>query len=192
VEALLLVALWLFVITHIDTFVMLVVFCADKQYRVLEVLGGHILGFSAGILSGVAGAALAVELLSGRIALLGLIPLSMGIWGLIRRSPETELGDSQLVSEPTGNFGVVAVAAVGLGVDNVAVYIPFFVGLTRLELGLVVALYTVSAGVLFVLAAGVARRTSAVGIPSWVDRWLVPTVLILVGISVLFSGSILY
>ncbi len=187
-EALLLVAFWLFIVTHIDTFVLLVVFCADKQYRVLEVLGGHILGFSAGILTGVLGAVLAVELLSGRIALLGLLPLSMGIWGLIRRSPETEIGDSQFVSEPTGNFGVVTVAAVGLGVDNVAVYIPFFVGLTPFELGLVVTLYTVCAGVLFVLAVAVARRTATVGIPPWVDRWFVPVFLILVGVAVLLSG----
>lgn len=187
----LLVAAWLFTFTHVDTFVVLTAFCADEDYRLGEVLIGHVAGFSLGITAAVVGAFAAAGLLQEWTYLLGVVPLTLGVWGLLRTHPDAELPETPEIPEPVSNVGVVTMAGVGLSGENVAVYVPFFAGLTKVELAAVVALYVVAAGVVFLLAAGVVRLLPDARTPAWVDDWLVPVVLVAVGVYVLSVGWLL-
>lgn len=187
-EPVLLVAAWLFAATHIDTLIVLTAFCADDDYQTSEVLLGHYAGFSAGLAAAVLAALVAAEFLHAWTFLLGVIPLGLGIWGLVRQPRMVDTDDVQIVPSPAGRVGVVTAAGIGLSGENIAVFLPFFVRLSATELSVVVALYLAGAGAVFLVAVLLARRTAALGIPVWIDRWLVPIVLSLVGVYVLAVG----
>lgn len=187
-EAVLLVATWLFVVTHVDTLIVLVAFCADEDYHVGEVLLGHYLGFSAGLAGAVIATAIAAGFFQTWTFLLGIVPLSMGLWGLVRQYPETDIVEEEVIPGPAGRVSVVTATGIGLSGENLAVFIPFFVGLPTSTLVLVLVLYLIAAGVVFLVAFLFARRSTAVGAPDWVNRWLVPCVLVAVGLYVLVTG----
>ena len=179
-------ASWLFVLTHLDTLVVVGAFCADSDYRVREVLVGHYVGFCIGLLGAVVGAIVAAEFLRGWTFLLGLVPLGIGIRGLVHGPPEAAIEASPAVPDAAGRTGVVAAAGVGLSGENIAVYIPFFAELSPGALALVVALYVFGAGLLFLVALVVGSRVH--GRLERFERWLVPAVLAVVGAYVVATG----
>lgn len=187
-EGVLLVAMWLFALTHLDTLVVLVAFCADPEYRSFEVLVGHYAGFAIGLFAAVFAAVLLGVVLQQWAFLLGVVPLGLGIWELLRRSSATESDHLQSAPGAIGRIAVVTAAGIGLSGENIAVFIPFFADLSIVELGAVVGVYLFSAGILFLVALLVGRRTAGAVLPDWIDRWLIPTVLVVVGIYVLLTG----
>ena len=101
--------MWLFAVTHLDTLLVIDAFCADNDYRLWEVLVGHYVGFCVGLAAAVIGAILAAELLQEWTFLLGVVPLSLGLWGLLRQPPETTVEESPIVPNPLGRISVVTV-----------------------------------------------------------------------------------
>lgn len=190
-ETVLLLGVWLFAVTHLDALVVISAFCADNDYRTWEVLVGHYVGFSVGLAGAVLGALIAGELLADWTFLLGVVPLSIGLWGLISRPPETVVEESSVVPTTIGRIGVVAVAGIGLSGENIAVYIPFFADLSPETLAIVIGVYLVGAGVVFLVALALVYRVATDGISDRLDRWLVPTVLVIVGGYVVLSGLVL-
>jgi len=186
VELLLAVSLWFFAVTHVDTLVALVAFCADESYRVVEVLLGHYVGFSVGLAAAILGALFTAEALQESAFLLGIVPLALGLAGFARRRPSSPRDGSQPASALT-RTGTVATAGVGLSGENVAVFVPFFATLSPGELVVISLVYVCAAGAVFVIALVVARR-SAAGLPDWTDRWLVPASLVVIGLYVLTTG----
>ena len=189
-ESLLVISLWLFALTHIDTLVILVVFCADERYDLPEVLLGHYAGFSIGLAGALVGSAIAAETLRESSFLLGVVPLALGVWGIVRRDPSRTAESSIVPAGRLRRAGIVTSAGVGLSGENIAVFVPFFASLSQTELFVVNLLYLVAAGLTFVVALVVARRTTAVGLPDWVDRWAAPITLTVVGLYVLSAGWI--
>ena len=227
-ESFLTVAIGLFVLTNLDILLVTIAFRLDDAYATIEILIGYTVGVVVGLAAAVVGGALAAELLRGGAFLLGVVPLGLGIWGLVRRRPETgapsapgdfgasvgpgepdepdepdELDEPDEPDEPgepssttgtsrqpsrRGRIGVVSVTALGLNGENLAVYVPFFAGLAPIERLVVVAVYLLAAAVLFLVALGGAHLAGDTDHPTWIDRWIVPTVLVFVGGYVLVSG----
>jgi len=188
VNSVFVVAVWLFVATNFDTVVIISAFCADNEYRVPEVFVGHYLSFCLGLAAAVGGALLAGELLEDWTFLLGIVPLTLGLWGLFRRPPEATIEELPAVPNTVGRVGVVAVTGIGLSGENIAVYIPFFADLSVRELAVVVGLYLVGAAVVFLVGLLVVYRIATNGISDRLDRWLVPSVLVVVGTYVIITG----
>ncbi len=189
-NSVLFVALWLFVATNLDTLVVVSAFCADNDYTVWEVFVGHYVGFCLGLAAAVIGATIAAELLAEWTFLLGIVPLGLGLWGLIRRPPESSIEASPVVPNSLGRIGVVTVTAVGLSGENIAVYIPFFADLSTSELAVVVGVYLLGAAAVFGAGLLVVYRVATDGIPEQVDRWLVPSVLVVIGSYVIVTGVV--
>ena len=187
-EQLLIVSLWFFGITHVDTFLLLVAFCTDENYQIPEVVVGHYLGFSAGLAVALVGSFVAAQSLREYAFILGLVPLALGVWGIIRRRPSSAPASGIVTHGRGARTGVVTFAGIGLSGENIAVFIPFFVTLTAAELLLVTVLYIVAAGVVFVLAYVVARLTVVAGLPAWFENWAAPASLIVIGLYVLSAG----
>lgn len=186
-EAVIFVATWLFVVSHLDTLVVLVAFCADEEYHHTEVFIGHYVGFGTGLLAAIVAAIITAEVLQGWAFLLGVIPLLMGLWGLSKRRSETEIV-TRSASTSSSRIGVVTMAGIGLSGENLALFIPFFSGLSASALAFVSVLYIIGAALLFILALFIARRAALSGIPDWVDRLIVPAVLVVVGVYILLTG----
>lgn len=187
-ETILLVGLWLFAVTHLDTLLVITAFCADNDYQHWEVLVGHYIGFAGGLLIAVVGAVLAAEILQEWTFLLGVVPLSLGIWGLLRQPPEATIEEVPVVPNSLGRISIVTIAGFGLSGENIAVFVPFFVNLSPIELALIICLYIVAAGAVFFAAILIVSRVTTDGIPDWLDRWLVPSVLVVVGGYVVIAG----
>lgn len=190
-EAILLVGLWLFAVTHVDTLLVISAFCADNDYQVWEVFVGHYVGFCVGLVVAVVGAVLAAELLQEWTFLLGVVPLTLGVWGLLRQPPETTVETLPAVPNSLGRIGVVTVTGIGLSGENIAVFIPFFIDLSASELIFISLVYLFGAGVVFLAALAIVSRVTVDRIPDSLDRWLVPTVLVLVGGYVVLTGLII-
>jgi len=190
VNTLLVVATWLFVATNLDTLVVISAFCADNDYRIWEVFVGHYVSFCLGLAAAVGGAVVAAELLEGWTFLLGVVPLSLGLWGLFGRPPEATVDASTVVPNTIGRIGVVAITGIGLSGENLAVYIPFFADLSGRELAAVVALYLIGAGVVFLAGLLAVYRIATDGISGRLDRWLVPSVLVVIGVYVIVTGAV--
>ncbi len=188
VDTVLVVAVWLFVATNLDTLVVVSAFCADNDYRVWEVFVGHYVGFCLGLAAAVLGATVAAQLLADWTFLLGIVPLGLGLWGLFRQPPEATIDKSTVVPNALGRIGVVTVTAVGLSGENLAVYIPFFADLSTGELAVVIGVYLLGAAAVFAAGLLVVYRIATNGIPKQVDRWLVPSVLVVIGSYVIVTG----
>ena len=184
----LVVAAWAFALTNVDTLAVLVAFCADDDYRLREVLAGHFIGFAVGLAAALAVVFAAAEYLQGWVFLLGIVPLALGVWGLVQNRPDVGPDEPVVASSPAGRIEVVTTASIGLAGENLAVYIPLFSTFSPEELAATVLLYVLAAAIWFLLAVAFARRLRTVGPPAWLDRWFVPTTLILVGAYVLLAG----
>ncbi len=189
-NTLLVVAGWLFVATNLDTLVVISAFCTDNDYRIWEVFVGHYVSFCLGLTAAVGGAVLAAELFEDWTFLLGLVPLTLGLWGLFGRPPEATIEDSPVVPNTAGRIGVVAVTGIGLSGENIAVYIPFFADLSSHELAVVVGLYLIGAAVVFLVGLLAVYRLATAGISERLDRWLVPSVLVVIGLYVIVTGAV--
>lgn len=183
-----LVALWLFTVVHVDTFVVLVAFCADEAYGIREIALGHYVGFCLGLLGAVAAAAVAAGVFHEWAFLLGLVPIGLGVSGLVRRQTGAAASIGTAVPSRIGRIGVVVGTGIGLSGENLAVFIPFFVTLSADELGVVIALYLLAAGVVLLAAVGVSRWGAPVDVPDRIKRRIVPVTLLLVGVYVLGTG----
>ena len=189
-ELVLALALWLFAVTHVDTLIVLVAFCADDRYGFPEVLVGHYLGFGLGLLVAVVAAVLAPEAFRESAFLLGVVPLGMGVWGIVRGASDVASPDTESTGGWLDRIFVVGAAGVGLSGENVVVFVPFFVTLTAFEFAVVIATYVVAAAVPLLLALLLAKRARRIGLPTWVEAWLVPIALVVVGGYVLVVGWI--
>lgn len=188
-ELLLPFLVWLFAVTHVDTFVILVAFCADKEYRLPEVAVGHLIGFAVGLVIAIGAALLAAELFAAWAFMLGIVPIGLGLYALAPGNGIAVAVEPPLSGSPSGRIVTVASAGVGVSGENVAAYVPVFVALTHRELAFAAGLYVLGAILLFLLAVVAVRRVLVVDLPTWVDSTLVPITLILVGTYVLLTGA---
>lgn len=132
------IAIVAFASTNIDDMFVLVAFFADPRYRRRSVVVGQVLGMAALVCVSAAAALLALTVPAGWVALLGFVPLLLGLrqlWVLRRRGAaqdgdleERRLRDQEHRAEHRFHSQVLTVAAVTVanGGDNLAVWIPLF------------------------------------------------------------------
>ena len=125
----------LFASTNIDDIFLLSAFFADRHLATRSVVLGQFLGIGALTAASAAAATVSLVIPDGWTALLGLVPLVLGVqklWQLRTRVHEEEKGEGvrgrEQVLERRSHSQVFAVAGVTIanGGDNLALYIPVF------------------------------------------------------------------
>ncbi|KPF66807.1 hypothetical protein IP84_15005 [beta proteobacterium AAP99] len=129
-------AVVVFASTNIDDILLLAAFFSDKALAARNVVLGQFAGIGMLVAASAAAALLAVVVPAGWIALLGLLPLALGLRALLARWRSTDDEDDDAPDNPRlerarrgGSAAqVVAVAAVTVanGGDNLGIYIPLF------------------------------------------------------------------
>jgi cadmium resistance protein CadD (predicted permease) len=118
-----------FASTDVDDLLLLSAFFADPRFSTRSVVIGQFAGIGALVAASAIAALAAIAVPPGWVALLGLIPLGLGIQKLcqLRRDRGGD-GDTLEVSEPGTRSQVLSVMAVTManGGDNLSVYIPLF------------------------------------------------------------------
>ena len=77
------VGIVVFVATNIDDIFLLAAFFADPRFRARSIVLGQYLGIGALVLVSALAARLALAFPAGWVALLGAVPLLMGVWNLV-------------------------------------------------------------------------------------------------------------
>jgi cadmium resistance protein CadD (predicted permease) len=185
-------AIGAFVVTNIDDFVVLLLLILGMPLdgiRRWQIVIGQYLGFC--VLLVISGfGALALRAVSENWAgLLGVVPLALGIRGLIRAGR----GSAGPAKEPiiAGTVARVAVVTVANGGDNVSVYVLLFRQLNITGTAVTVLVFLVSLGVLCAAALLIGQHTPL--IPGIIrgNRWLTPSVFVMIGALLLIrTGAI--
>ena len=130
------VAVVVFASTNVDDVFLLAAFFADRHLRARSVVLGQFLGIGALVAASAAAAWASLAVPEGYPAMLGVVPLALGLrklWGLRRAGGEADPDDIDLRgaeerAERRTHSQVLAVAGVTVanGGDNLGVYIPLF------------------------------------------------------------------
>lgn len=128
-------AVVVFVSTNVDDLFLLSAFFADGKLRPRSIVAGQYLGIGVLVAASTLAALASLVIPPGWIALLGLVPLGLGIHRLLelRRGAEEEDEEAEILSgerqaQRRTRSQALAVSAVTLanGGDNLGVYIPLF------------------------------------------------------------------
>lgn len=182
-------AIVLFIVTNIDDIVVLSLFFArgaGRKGTTKAILLGQYLGFLGILAVSVAlGLGLSAIFPEDWIRFFGLIPLVIGLWAAWEAFQGEE--DDEDVSGKKLSIAAVAGVTFANGGDNIGVYLPVFTTSTPAEIVAYCAVFLVLVAGLVAAAKFVATRPAvAEALEKW-ESVLFPTVLILLGIAILFA-----
>ena len=182
---------WPFVVTNVDDFVLLCslfVTVGRGGPTNRQIVTGQYLGIAVLVTASLL-VALGLSPVPERwIGLLGLVPMALGVRGLLRlRRPHPDGGHAASV---TGVAGVMALT-IADGGDNVSVYIPLFRQAGAGATLTYVAVFSVLTGVWCAAARVVADRRPLIAAIERVGHWLVPVLYIAIGLRIVIVSGLL-
>lgn len=121
------------------------------------------------------------------VGLLGLVPIGFGVWGLWRLR-----GNDPTTRPPlAGTVPRIAAITFANGADNISVFTPLFRTLHTTGSLLATALFLVLIAVWCAAAALLGSHHRVVATLGRTSHWLVPTVFVAVGLSILITTGTL-
>lgn len=188
--------------TNIDDIFLLAAFFADPRLRHRSIVIGQYLGIGALVLASALAALLALALPDGWVALLGVVPLLLGLSKLLALRTDTvgaeggsevhRIQDQEHNAERGLRSQVLAVASVTVanGGDNVGVYVPLFAA--ALEAIATYALtFAVMTGVWCALGYLLVNNRILGGAIRRYGHVVLPVVLIALGVYILSGALVL-
>lgn len=177
--------------TNVDDLIILTVLFlaarASGRPRPWQVWAGQYAGIGVLVLVS-ALAALGLTLVPDRwVGLLGLVPIALGVRGLVAAVRRSGDDDAPVVA---GSAVAVAGVTIANGADNIAVYTPLFrtIGVGRTVVTIVVFAALVAVWCLAASWLGSHRRViAAVG---RYGHWLVPLVFIVIGVVIIAESGV--
>ncbi|HEX4128289.1 MAG TPA: cadmium resistance transporter [Acidimicrobiales bacterium] len=174
--------------------------------RARRIAAGQVFGFVALVAVAAAAAALLFEFSTAVVGLLGLVPLALGLHGLVGlarsseggggAAPEAERRTTRRKSrrEPEEravgrSFTAAALVTIAAGGDNLAVYIPLFRVGGWTNLGAVATVFVVGEALVTWLILGGGRHPRARGAMRRLGHVAVPILLCCVGVLVLVQAG---
>lgn len=196
-----LLAVTAFLATNIDDLFIIVVFFTRKDVTKTSVVIGQYIGILVLITISILSIIFKFIIPSTYIAFLGLIPIFLGmrkLWNLIQGSNEDEktIIKTKLNSDEnskTTNSNTLQVSAITFanGGDNLGVYIPLFLSMETLQVGLTCLIFMVMTGFWCILGYFMVNNNVVGNKLESYGHWIFPWVLILIGVGILLgSGTI--
>jgi cadmium resistance protein CadD (predicted permease) len=197
-----------FVGTNVDNCVVAMAMVAGAPLeRARRIAVGQVFGFVVLVAVAAAAAALLFEFSTAVVGLLGLVPLALGVRGLVGLARRPSDGGSEAEAAGTStrrrrlgrpkpedravgrSFTAAALVTIAAGGDNLAVYIPLFRFGGATNLGAVAAVFVVGeATVTWLILAG-GRHPKARGAMLGAGQVAVPILLCCVGVLVLVQAG---
>jgi len=194
-------AVAVFVSTNVDDIFLLSAFFADGHVSPRSIVAGQFLGIGVLVAASALAALAALAVPEGWIALLGLVPLGLGVRRLLdlrrgaeveARAEETEVLARERQARRTTGSQILAVSGVTIanGGDNLGVYIPLFASRPA-----AIPVYAVAFAILTALWCAMGYllvNNRWLGAP--LRRWghvLLPFVLIALGLYILSGARVL-
>jgi cadmium resistance protein CadD (predicted permease) len=191
-------AIAVFVATNIDDIVLLAVFFGDTRLRRNAIVIGQYLGIGALIAVSVAAAYAVLAVPPGWPALLGVIPLALGLkqlWSLGRNQSDDDDDPSAAERQVEGRMHsqILAISAITVanGADNLSVYIPLFAqDVTAVPVYAITFLLLTAP----LCAAGylLVKNTAGGALMQRFGHIILPVVLIALGMQILWGARVLF
>lgn len=183
-------AIAIFVSTNIDDIVVLTVLFlasnASGRPKVWQIVAGQYAGIAVLVVLSMI-AALGLTLIPNEwVGLFGLIPLGLGIRGLVQAVKERN-SNQKTPSITAKSFAAVAGITVANGGDNIAVYTPFFHSLNPTDIFIVLMVFAISIAAWCMAAAWLGRHKHLVRLIERFGHWMVPVVFVVIGLVILSS-----
>lgn len=200
-----------FVATNIDDIVMLTLFFVQANdsaqrhsLRSWQIVAGQYLGFLVLILASIPGFVGGMLIPDPWIGLLGFLPIAIGLRQLMR--PESEESEIQLVSDIThsdpknslrAKLGQllhpqtlqVAAVTIANGGDNIATYVPLFAAHDLPSLLIILGVFGLMIALWCAVANYLSQHPTLAPLLMRYSRWIVPIVLISLGIYILIESQ---
>ncbi|GAA4718641.1 cadmium resistance transporter (or sequestration) family protein [Promicromonospora umidemergens] len=185
----------LFVATNLDDIVILTVLFAvaarGGRLRGWQIVAGQYLGLSTLIAVSFL-AALGLTIVPDEwVGLLGLIPLAIGVLGLVRTlrgSDDDDEAESAL--KAVGLLGVAGIT-IANGGDNIAIYTPVFRTMSTTDALVTIVVFLVLLALWCLLARAIGTNETVTEALEKVEHWLVPLVFIGLGVFILIESGTL-
>jgi cadmium resistance protein CadD (predicted permease) len=209
-----------FVGTNIDNCVVtMAMVAAAPLHRAHRIAAGQVFGFLALVAVSAAAAAVLFEFSAAVVGLLGLVPLAIGVRGLIllartHPAPEAEAEPAPEQASPEQasagrrrrlggrrgghtpeqravgrSFTAAALVTIAAGGDNLAVYIPLFRVGGATNLGAVVGVFVVGETLVTWLILTGGRHPKARGVMLRLGHFAVPVLLCCIGVLVMVHAG---
>jgi cadmium resistance protein CadD (predicted permease) len=181
-------AIGIFTGTNVDdVVVMTVLFLGSRAGglpRPRQIVAGQYLGMAV-LVAVSATAALGLAAVPDRwVRLLGLVPLGLGVAGLVGTVRARSAGDRDAPVVARGTVAVVGLT-IAAGADNVAVYTPAFRAAGAAGSVVMVVVFAVLVGAWCVAAAWLGSHRGVVRAVERTGGWVVPVVFIALGVLIL-------
>ncbi len=171
----------MFAATNVDDLVVLIALFGDRGTRDRDVVVGQALGIAVLTTASAVLARVALALPDTVVALLGLLPVVLGVrlwWRRRHRDPDDD------VERPGLGLRAVAAVTIANGGDNVAVYTPVLTTASIAGTATTVAVFAVGTTVWLVAARALVRQRHVGGrVATWGGR-ILPYVLVAIGVAV--------
>jgi cadmium resistance protein CadD (predicted permease) len=178
--------------------------------RAHRIVAGQVIGFAVLVAVSAAAAAVLFEFSTAVVGLLGLVPLAIGVRGLVglaRARPDAEV---EVDVDPTGggrrrwpwrggtrgerravgrSFTAAALVTVAAGGDNLAVYIPLFRVGGAANVGALVAVFVVGEALVTWIVLTGGRHPKARGVMLRLGHLAVPVLLCCIGVLVMVQAG---
>jgi cadmium resistance transport/sequestration family protein len=186
-----LTAISAFISTNLDDLFILAAFFANPDFRAIDVVLGQYLGFI--VLLTVSSLAYLTQFIipSNWISLLGVIPILIGIRGLLRLK-ETQT-DNSLKNRSFDKYKWLAMLPVAFvtlanGGDNLGVYMPLFAGMDPWDLFLTATIFLIMVGVwCFIGFKLLNNRVLGNKIKNY-GHYIIPFIMIVIGLGIVLRG----
>ncbi|GAA2435765.1 CadD family cadmium resistance transporter [Actinomadura vinacea] len=182
----------MFVGTNIDDIIVLTVLFlsgrAEGRPRGRQIWAGQYLGIAALVAVSVIAALGLTVVPDDWVGLLGLVPLALGVRGLV--SAMRAAGDD---ASPVVAGSMLAVSGVTIanGADNISVYTPVFRTIGAGPTAVTIAVFAAGVALWCLAASWLGSHKKVIEIVERYGRWLVPAVFIAIGTLIVVESGVL-
>lgn len=187
-------AIGMFAATNIDDIVILtVLFLASSRGgpRPWQIVLGQYLGFATLVAISVV-AALGLTIIPDEwVGFLGLIPLLIGVIGLVRGLRDRD--DSEPDESAMKNLGLLGVAGITIanGADNISLYTPVFRTISPADTAITIVVFLALVSVWCLFGKLIGTHKAVTETLERIEHWLVPTVFIGLGLFILIESGVI-
>jgi len=183
-----------FVSSNIDDIFLLMLFFADRNFKPREIVLGQFVGIGA--LIGISLVFSLIGLVIGKtyIGLLGLLPIYLGIKGVVRifRDDPTDDKDHPIAKERNhSNAWIVSGVTIANGGDNIGIYVPLFATVAWPQKITMVLIFFIMTAVWCILARYLSQHPLMAKAIDKYGHVVTPFVLIVLGMYILNESGVL-
>ncbi len=154
---------------------------------------GYFIGSGLGILlSAIIALALKEFVSLNYLCWLGVIPVAVGIYYLLRPVADREICKAGFIMNTARtkltSLGLYTVMALALSLDDLSIYIPLLSVSDPLEMALILIIAVANIAIMIIASRHISNISSVKCHIDKIQRWLAPALFILIGIYVLARG----